>query len=153
MKMCGRCKEVKSYDYFNKYYKTKDGYDKRCKECKYIVNLNARLKKFDRYAELNRQRSAKWRKENSGVANFHASKYRAAKLERTANWADLNYIRDLYVNVKEANEMFKDYNIVFHIDHDIPLQGKLVSGLHVENNLQVLSAYDNLSKSNNYEVL
>ena len=54
---------------------------------------------------------------------------------------------------EEANAIFKDYGILFHVDHIIPLQNALVCGLHTEDNLQILSAKDNQRKSNYYEVI
>jgi len=68
------------------------------------------------------------------------AKRRAAKLQRTVAWADLAAISDFYMKCPEGYE----------VDHIIPLQGKLVSGLHVENNLQYLKQRENRSKSNKY---
>ena len=71
------------------------------------------------------------------------AKYRASQISRTPKWANLVKIKEMY------NECPKG----FHVDHIIPLQGELVSGLHVETNLQYLLAKDNMSKSNKYTAL
>lgn len=65
---------------------------------------------------------------------------RAKKLNATPSWADQNKIREIYNKCPEG----------YHVDHILPLQGQLVSGLHVENNLQYLTAEENLKKHNKF---
>lgn len=64
------------------------------------------------------------------------------KINRVPSWADRDKIKEIYHNCPKG----------YHVDHIIPLQGKLVSGLHIETNLQYLLAEDNIKKRNNFEV-
>ena len=73
----------------------------------------------------------------------YATKHMVAKRNQMPSWADEQKIKDIYANRPEG----------YHVDHIIPLQGKLVSGLHVENNLQYLTPKQNISKHNYYEVI
>ena len=78
---------------------------------------------------------------DSGVFREYAAKRRARKLHATPSWANLDIIREIYANAEGM-----------HVDHIIPLQGELVCGLHVENNLQYLTPKENLQKSNTFIV-
>lgn len=78
-----------------------------------------------------------------------SAKRRSAKVQQTPSWANEQAIRAFY---EEAKRLEQETGVRYHVDHIIPLQGQMVSGLHVENNLQVIPANENLSKSNLYEV-
>jgi hypothetical protein len=74
--------------------------------------------------------------------NYYSKKYKACKLHRTPNWADLAAIKQFYLNCPEGYE----------VDHIIPLKGKNVSGLHILENLQYLPASLNRKKSNTFSI-
>lgn len=60
--------------------------------------------------------------------------------DRTPQWSDLDAINNFYTNCPKGYE----------VDHIIPLRGKVVSGLHVLNNLQYLTIEQNRNKNNSY---
>ena len=82
---------------------------------------------------------------NPAIGNAKSGRRRAAKLRATPSWANREAIKAFYV---EASRLTRETGISHHVDHVIPLQGKIVSGLHVETNLQVIPAVENLRKGN-----
>lgn len=123
------------------------------KEAQYRTN-NRRLlalKAIDYYysnkdkcnARLNEYR----RKNPQKFAALNA-KRRAAKIKATPKWLtdkDFLEIEELYICAK-AFQIYTGQE--YHVDHIIPLQGKNVCGLHVPWNLQLITAKENLAKSN-----
>lgn len=98
------------------------------------------------HPEVGRRNISIWEKKNPGKAAAKAAKRNAAKLQRTPSWANLNKIEEFYI---KAREMSKG-SIKYEVDHIIPLQGKTISGFHIETNLQIISKSDNCSKGNKY---
>ena len=154
MKQCKGCSLTKALSEFYKHKNMADGHLSTCKECKKayqstISHKYAEQRRF--YARAQKQEKSEYdkqyRKRFPEKKRHSSAKRRAAILQRTPKWADMVYIKDLYENVKEAEEVF---GTKFHVDHIVPLQGLLVSGLHCEDNLQVLRAKDNMAKGNKY---
>jgi len=64
---------------------------------------------------------------------------------------------EIFMNAGELAEIQGMYDFCrifkgFEVDHIIPLNGKLVSGLHVLSNLQVIPTHENRSKKNKYVI-
>lgn len=104
----------------------------------------------DKVKSYNKKSGAKWAANNKGKRNAIDMRRKAGLIQRTPKWADLDKIREFYV---EAERLTKETGIPHEVDHIIPLQGKNISGLHVHNNLQILTKSKNRSKKNNYDVV
>jgi len=131
-KKCTKCGTTKSYKEFYRRGDASGTYKSQCKKCIRPV-LN------------------KYKQDNPGKISAHDNKRRAGKMQRTPGWltADDHWLMEqAYIHSKEQ---FEKHGIVFHVDHIVPLNGKLVSGLHCPDNLQVITWYENLQKGNKHE--
>jgi hypothetical protein len=91
-------------------------------------------------------------KANKHKVNASTRKRQAAKLQRTPAWlTDIDYWM-----IEEAYELAalrtKIFGFSWEVDHVLPLQGKVISGLHTPYNLQVIPMVKNRSKANKLEI-
>lgn len=121
-------------------------YHFRNREKRLASQKATRVANSEKYAAKRKE----WRKNNMDyILSINALRH-AKKLQRTPKWLtkeDKEKIRLIY---KEARQLTEATGKKYHVDHIIPLQGKLVSGLHVPSNLQILYWKDNLSKRHKY---
>ena len=101
--------------------------------------VRSRENNYSSYLERNRE----WRKSNLKYDAHRSKLYRMRKQQQVPPWANIEAIKQIYLNCPDG----------YHVDHIIPLKGELVSGLHVETNLQHLPAKENMQKRNKYAEL
>jgi 5-methylcytosine-specific restriction endonuclease McrA len=93
-----------------------------------------------------------WARENPDRVKAQNAKYRACKLSRTPRWLSPQH-KAAIVEIYECARLLELLtDEPYEVDHIVPLQGKLVSGLHVPWNLQILTASENSRKGNKFEV-
>ena len=170
MKTCRCCGESKPLSEFHLKRANPDGYRNDCKACAAVkcrdyVQRNPGVRKAAkrRWRQANpdraRQQAQQWHASNPEASKrYYRTEYekhygdlaakwaarRALCKEATPVWADLAKIKTVY---REAAAMRKA-GLDVHVDHVYPLRGSLVCGLHVHNNLQIISASENLEKGN-----
>jgi hypothetical protein len=100
--------------------------------------------------EKNFERGRKWRLANNALVNSYGIQRRGMRLKRTL----LHDAELLGLVVREGYDVAllreAATGIKWELDHTVPLQSKLVSGLHNEHNLQVITRFENRSKSNRH---
>ena len=123
-------------------------YKKRNPEKVKIWSAGYRDRRSDHISEKNRR----WYEKNKQHRNFKSREFYSANKHRwygyelkrkmatvTPPWADADKIALIY-------SMARKYG--FEVDHVVPIQSKLVCGLHVWENLQLLSPSENRKKLN-----
>lgn len=110
-----------------------------------------------------RKASATWKSKNEEhVINYSRKHYRefpekafaraalrrARMLNAVPEWLTKKQRSAIYHLYLKARALKKKTGVQYHVDHIVPLAGKIVSGLHVPWNMQVITAHENLTKSN-----
>lgn len=168
MKKCTKCLLDKPLlSFYKQKNNSRDGYQSHCKACdnarksKWIASNLDKVRGYYKITDANRAADAhriQYKREARKLPHIKASrnasyaKRRAAKINRTPKWLseyDLVLIKAYY---SIAQMLSRVNNESWHVDHDIPLQGVLVSGLHVPSNLRLLRGIENESKRNTYEI-
>ena len=101
--------------------------------------------------EYNRQYSKEHYQKNK---DYYIRKSRVRdgiKREATPDWLSDPHRAHIRRTYKLRDIISDATGIEYHVDHIVPLRGKNVCGLHVPWNLRVITAEENLSKSNQLE--
>jgi 5-methylcytosine-specific restriction endonuclease McrA len=163
IRKCRKCNEEKPIECYSKHKGAKDGLRNYCKTCSNIETKQYRLKNPERIKELakewrdknpeyqvnwyrqdiDKQRKA-WRQSyyRRPLENrLNEIKRRVTKLNATPKWVDFDAIKDVYIEARYMGLV---------VDHIVPLRSDKVCGLHVWDNLQLLTKKENNLKGNRY---
>jgi hypothetical protein len=151
LKKCCRCEEILWLDegFGNTSDPNRaDGKVSQCIACRAFA-----------FNEFHKEKGPEYAKEKRKQTYAPGTEAHRKKLEATRKWKvennyrgrkNLDYLlrRPTSADIKTLEEIYKNCPIGYHVDHIIPLKGRLVSGLDIPENLQYLPAKENMQKSN-----
>lgn len=179
-KTCPGCNVFKFFCEFSPHKNTRDRLQPKCKECRReYARIHAKSYAWTAFAKINKEkqkkydrdrylansrkeykkaqyqktkqsvidRAKKWAKDHSEIMAARAMQRLTLQRQATPLWANLELIFSFY---QEAKNRGVETGIKWHVDHIVPIKSKLVCGLHVESNLRVIPASENIAKSNRY---
>ncbi len=148
---CKSCTKIKMQNYYE------DNKDKILDKKKKLYAKSDKLKLRNKsWSENNKDKVRKYRKDwiskNRDLKRETNARRRAARKSATPNWLtnqDIELLRLHYLLAQLLNDCTGEE---YHVDHIVPLQHESVCGLHVPWNLQVITASENLSKYNYFDI-
>lgn len=127
------------------------------KERKYLIDKAWRESNFEKYSAArkeyrvkNKEKIAetykKWAKENPTILRKNSARRRAAVRQALPPWLTKEHFDQIKAVYDEADRLTEETGIIHHVDHIVPLRGKIVSGLHVPWNLRAIPAEENIKR-------
>lgn len=99
------------------------------------------------HPQKRRESARNWGRRNRDKCCAYTVARKARKLHATPTWADWGLIDAAYTMARAMTDLT---GVKYHVDHIVPLQSKLVCGLHVGCNLQLLTNSQNSVKGNRH---
>ena len=129
-----------------------------CVECSLKRLAEWRQLNLERLKENNRKwwasnpqknvtKMRRWQKANPFKVSAQKAKRHARRLQACPKWVANADLQAIYL---QCRKLTKETGIEYHVDHIIPLVNPSVCGLHVPWNLRIVSAEENLRKSNRF---
>ena len=161
---CRECVRLRHYPYYeNNKQQSLDSICKWQKNNKDKVNKNSKNYRksnpentkasSDKYYINNKEKKLAanklWRQNNKATNQQYNANRRALQMKAMPWWVDKKEIVKVY---EECTKITKETGIKHNVDHIIPLNNKLVSGLHVPWNLQILTSTQNQNKNNKFKI-
>ena len=158
-KVCTYCNKELPTHSFDTYPKNGKRYVKAtCITCSNIKQRVWRKENPEKVKEQNRRANQgvnrrvtqkAYMNRNPGYKPAKDARRRARKLNASPVWANKEAIDFVYYAAACVGRV---YGGTPHVDHIIPLCSDVVCGLHVHQNLQLLSPKDNTRKSNGFQI-
>ena len=120
------------------------------KENREDIRRNAR-NHYAKHRPLMAERGKAFRESNKDLYRALCHQRRAKIHNRIPAWCSKDDLKTIQAMHREARRLESITGIVFHVDHIIPIAGRLVSGLHVPSNMQILTKQQNLAKLNQFD--
>lgn len=135
--------------------------NKTCCECANAIANKTKAKDRQKYVassvkwgrlnpEKKNAQHLKANRKNPARRNLWTANYRSAKDQRQPIWLTSGQIFEME-SVYTYCSALRNCGLDYHVDHIVPLRGKIVSGLHVPWNLQVILGSDNVKKGNRFD--
>ncbi len=105
------------------------------------INRRSALKN----AESRRQQARAYQMANPAKRAALQALRKAQQRKATPAWANLFFLEEAYSLAELRTRML---GFPWHVDHIVPMQSKLVCGLHTDRNVRVIPANDNIRKGN-----
>ena len=168
MKTCPRCNVEKPRSEFNKNKARKDGLSVYCHQCtkEYMADKQYDRERWERMREQESARNRAYREANAdrlreawrlkqsvrrklepGLVRYFNASRKKSQRTATPSWANKSAMQAIYVKAKEWSDIL---GVKLEVDHIVPINSKLVCGLHCEDNMQLLSSSLN-NKKKHYE--
>jgi hypothetical protein len=171
-KECTKCRQIRPISLFSRDSSKRDGLYSSCKDCTAKTLRSGQLEASRRWKARNREHireykrrtyvpsprppkdptaqtraRSNWKKRNPESLRADRARRRALEINAMPSWAQRRAIAQVY---RQARRATFETGVLHHVDHIVPLRHKQVCGLHVHENLRVVTARENYRKSNKW---